>query len=133
MDEMKRYLLGFLMLTMLTPSLACAMAFCPMETTQTPGVSCHESNDETAAPMLALDCMGVDLFQQDVNNDIQPDQSIKKIDYAWADLLKKSQNSAKFITWYSRPARMAGHTTITPLHHPYNSKIAHIIRPFLNG
>ena len=90
---MKNLTLGILMLIMLTPSLACAMAFCPMQKTEASEMSCHESNDNGNILMLALDCMGVDLFQKDVSNDINPDQSTEKIDLVWIDL--QNQTSAQ--------------------------------------
>ena len=85
----EKLLLGLLMLIMLTPSLACAMTVCPMQKVKGSDMSCHQSG-ENGAPMLVLDCMGLDLFQQDVNNDFQPDQSIEKIDYVWADLFNNT-------------------------------------------
>lgn len=37
--------------------------------------------------MLTLDCMGVDLFQQDAQADVpQPHSSVDIIHFAWADL-----------------------------------------------
>lgn len=91
MYGMKSYVLGLLMLIMLTPSLACAMTVCPMQAAQSgTNMSCHDVQDSVKAPMLVMDCLGVDLFQQDVNNDFQPDQSIEKIDYVWADLFNNA-------------------------------------------
>lgn len=63
-------MLTFLALIMLTPSLACAMAYCPMQgpenTEESVSPNCHEADSEVTAPglpMLSLDCMGVDLFE----------------------------------------------------------------------
>jgi len=76
------------MLIMFTPSLACAMSFCPMQKAQAADMPCHQSGDDkTKAPMMFKDCMGVDLFQQDVSHDFQPDQSLEKVEYVWAGLL----------------------------------------------
>ena len=89
MEFMRKILLGFMTLLMLTPVMTCAMAFCPMQSAhageQKP---CHQSKDSKKdGPMLALDCMGVDLFQQDVQADVpQPDQSVDTIHFVWADL-----------------------------------------------
>ena len=91
MVGMKTYVLGLLMLIMLTPSLACAMTVCPMQKAQAADMPCHQSADEeTKAPMMLKDCMGIDLFQQNVSHDFQPDQSIEKIDYVWADFLNNN-------------------------------------------
>ncbi len=87
MKTMRKYLLGVLTVLMLTPALTCAMAFCPMQTAQAAGEQpCHEANDGDSL-MLALDCMGVDLFQQDANNNIQPDLSMDSVDFVWTDLV----------------------------------------------
>lgn len=87
MRLMRNFLLGFLTLIMLTPSLACAMTYCPMpvKSEQKP---CHQSEDSKRdGPMLTLDCMGVDLFQQDAQADVpQPHSSVDIIHFAWADL-----------------------------------------------
>ena len=72
------------MLIMLTPSLACAMTYCPVQASKDAGASsCHQAENETKSPMLALDCMGIDLFQADTSNDIQPNLSFDTIDFAW--------------------------------------------------
>lgn len=57
-------------MAMLTPSLVCAMAFCPVQSAQAAVKSaaspCHQAKPEKAkSPMFALDCMGVDLFAGD--------------------------------------------------------------------
>ncbi len=84
---MRKTLLGFMALLMLTPVLMCAMAFCPMQAAQAADAQpCHEADGHDGL-MLAMDCMGVDLFQADVSNDIQPDLSLDSIDYAWVDLV----------------------------------------------
>ncbi|GJL85420.1 MAG: hypothetical protein DHS20C02_11950 [Micavibrio sp.] len=86
MKDMRKVLLGFMTLLMLTPVLACGMAFCPTMANAAEQQPCHET-DGNDGPMLVVDCMGVDLFQQDVSNDIQPDLSVDNVDYAWADLV----------------------------------------------
>ncbi|HOO82254.1 MAG TPA: hypothetical protein PK513_07105 [Alphaproteobacteria bacterium] len=89
---MRQFLVGFLTLVMLTPSLVCGMADCPMPM-QAEKKPCHQSGDMDDdmqgkdGPMLAADCMGVDFFQVDVSNDIQPDLSVDSVDYAWIDLV----------------------------------------------
>lgn len=84
---MRKAFLGFMTLLMFTPVLVCAMAFCPMQAAQAAEMEpCHQSDDNQGL-MLSLDCMGVDLFQQDVSNDIQPDLSVDSIYYAWVDLV----------------------------------------------
>lgn len=83
---MRKSLLGFMTLLMLTPILACGMAFCPTMANAAEQEPCHQTDDNDGV-MLVVDCMGVDLFQQDASNDIQPDQSVDNIDYVWADLV----------------------------------------------
>lgn len=86
MGNMRKTLLGFMTLLMLTPVLVCAMSFCPMQSAQAAqGEPCHQTGDNKGI-MLSLDCMGVDLFQNDTANDIQPDLNIDSVDYTYADL-----------------------------------------------
>lgn len=93
---MRKFALAFLTLIMLTPSLACAMPVCKGETAAEQ--PCHptshetsnkgetETNDLTTA-MLLQDCLGIDLIVQSTDNsDLQPDQSVDTLDFAWADL-----------------------------------------------
>ncbi|MCB1563685.1 MAG: hypothetical protein KDJ75_08940 [Alphaproteobacteria bacterium] len=84
---MRNFLVGFLTLIMFTPSLVCTMDYCPMpvKSEQKP---CHQtSGSQKDGPMLALDCMGVNLFQQEVQIDVpQPDRSVNIIHFAWADI-----------------------------------------------
>lgn len=90
MDPMRKILLGLMTFLMLTPILACAMAFCPMKSAQAAQKKpCHQSEDSKKdGPMLVFDCMGVDLFQQDVKVDVpQPDSFVDTIHFAWADLV----------------------------------------------
>lgn len=92
---MRKTLLGFMTLLMLTPVLACAMTFCPMQSAQAAEpMPCHESkgqseNKSPELPMLVLDCMGIDLFAQGTSVDYQPDQQLNTIDFTWADLSTK--------------------------------------------
>ena len=93
MIVMRRLILGFMTLLMLTPVLTCVMAFCPMESAQAAEPKpCHQSEEaqkdgQKGGPMFALDCMGVDLFQSGVQADIvQPDLSVDHIDFVWADI-----------------------------------------------
>lgn len=93
MRIMRKILLGFMTFLMLTPVLTCVMAFCPMQSAQAAEPKpCHQSEEaqkdgQKSGPMFALDCMGVDLFQSDVQADVvQPDLSVDHIDFAWADL-----------------------------------------------
>ncbi|MCB9982721.1 MAG: hypothetical protein H6861_03465 [Rhodospirillales bacterium] len=74
---------------MLTPILTCAMPFCPMKGAQAAEAKpCHQSKDsKKSGPMMALDCMGVDLFQPSLQADVpQPDTSVDVIHFVWADL-----------------------------------------------
>ena len=87
---MRKILLEFMTFLMLTPVLTC---FCPMQSAQAAEPKpCHHSEEaqkdgQKSGPMFALDCMGVDLFQSDVQADVvQPDLSVDHIDFAWADL-----------------------------------------------
>ncbi len=86
MRDMKKMLLGFMTLLMLTPVLMCGMVFCPTMANAAEQQPCHQTGDSNGL-MLVVDCMGVDLFQQDVSNNIQPDLSVDSVDYAWADLV----------------------------------------------
>lgn len=73
---MRKFLFSFLILLMLTPSLACAMPSCHGEVEQTVTQLCHDaqnaadhspkSKHETGKVNLLLDCMGVDLQTADV-------------------------------------------------------------------
>ncbi len=89
MRAMRTTLLGLMMFLMLTPILTCAMTFCPMQSAQAAGSeSCHDMEDEGAEPpMFSIDCMGIDLFQQDTNHDFQPDLVLTSIDPVWSDLV----------------------------------------------
>ncbi len=87
MGSMRKTLLGLMTFLMLTPVLACAMAFCPLQANAAEQPPCHQMNGSgDDGPMLVLDCLGVDLFQQDASHDVQPDQSVERVDYAWVDL-----------------------------------------------
>jgi hypothetical protein len=98
MMAMKQFLFGFLMLVMLTPSLACAMTYCPMQQVQTAtsgmdmaqdmphDMPCHKAGTQSGGPMLALDCMGVDLFLNDVVSDVQPLAALDFVSYGFIDL-----------------------------------------------
>lgn len=72
---MKRALVAVLVLAILTPSLACMMAFCPVQSAGTAvevktassdmPKPCHAAPAQRTVPtgpMVVLDCMGVDLF-----------------------------------------------------------------------
>lgn len=79
---MKRFWYSFLVLIMLTPSLACAMPACAPKAKEVAAVSqpCadyhpgHESGKkETGKGNLLLDCMGVDLQKADTVSLDKPD------------------------------------------------------------
>ena len=86
------------MLLMVTPILTCAMPFCPMKGAQaateessaaTPP-PCHrtsaasQESKKDRSPMLALDCMGVNLFQPDVPPDTPPPSpSVDIVHFFW--------------------------------------------------
>lgn len=88
---MKKAFIGFMTLLMLTPSLACAMTFCPMksgtaeQSMSEMSMPCHQTATDDGV-MLILDCMGVDLFQQDACSSFSNEQSIESLDYAWLEL-----------------------------------------------
>jgi hypothetical protein len=98
MMAMKQFLFGFLMLVMLTPSLACAMTYCPMQQVQNASggadmaqdmprdMPCHNITAQRGGPMLSLDCMGVDLFLNDVVSDVQPLAALDVVSYGFIDL-----------------------------------------------
>jgi hypothetical protein len=89
MNPMRNFLLGFLTLIMLTPSLACAMTYCPMQSANTGEQKpCHQSKDSKKdGPMLVLDCMSIDLFSQDIQTALpQPEDLSDTVHFAWADL-----------------------------------------------
>lgn len=67
---MRRFAAVLIALSLLTPSLVCGMAFCPIQSAQaaikTAPPPCHQAKPEKAKGlMFALDCMGVDLFAGD--------------------------------------------------------------------
>lgn len=67
MGGMKRLVALVLLFALLTPSLVCGMAFCPIQSAQaavkTDPPPCHEAKSTPSkGPMFVLDCMGVDLF-----------------------------------------------------------------------
>lgn len=88
MSNMKKVLLGFMTLLMLTPVLVCTMTFCPMQSAQAAEPKpCHEAEEKgSKSLMLVLDCMGVDLFQQDTSLDFQPEIIITDVNHTWFDL-----------------------------------------------
>lgn len=92
---MRKILQGFLIVIMLTPVLTCAMAVCPMQAAKAAAAEkpCHHSSGENkqnnpskSGPMLVLDCMGIDLFSADNTIDLQLNQQIDTLHFAWVDL-----------------------------------------------
>jgi len=89
---MKKPILGILAFLTVLPSLVCFMAVCPMKSAQAGEVvSCHDTKKEDGKKdvkgfMLVQDCMGVDFFQQDSNQDFSPDLTLTDVDFVWADL-----------------------------------------------
>jgi hypothetical protein len=91
---MKKFLLGFLMLMMLTPSLACAMPMCADETQAAKAeqpcadhVSHHgdkESIPKNKAGLMA-DCMGVDFQTADTTSLEKSDIKTSPIFFAVVD------------------------------------------------
>jgi hypothetical protein len=83
--NMKRFLLGFLMITMLTPMLVCgtgagvkhAKAAAPCHN-EHPGKSKARNSNGV---MFMLDCMQVDLFGADGVSIQKPDQSFEYVSY----------------------------------------------------
>lgn len=113
MKDMRKVLLGFMTFLMLTPVLMCGMAFCPTMANAAEQQPCHQT-DDSDGPMLIVDCMGVDLFQQDVSNDIQPDLSVDSIDYAWADLVTDYNFQPDNINGIRGPPDSGERTTAEP-------------------
>lgn len=86
---MRRLTLAFLTLLAVLPSLMCFMAFCPMQSAQaSEPVPCHEQAEQSGGDpvMLMTDCMGVDFFSQNTFHDLQSDQQIDGLDFAWMDI-----------------------------------------------
>ncbi len=86
---MKFFVSTLMIFAIFTLSLACSMAFCPMQSAQaSEPVPCHEKSADTedGGIMLVSDCMGVDFFFNDTSQDIQIDQSVDTLDFARADL-----------------------------------------------
>lgn len=87
---MQKITLGILTIMLFTLSLTCVMTYCPMaaqaaETMQDcpEGDSHHQDKD---GAMLMQDCLNIDLFAQDTQGDLKPDQpSGKQPVFAWAD------------------------------------------------
>lgn len=95
---------SLLIAALLTPLLACAMVFCPVRNAQaalsTVATPCHTApntaqdsaqdsaqDTERTAPMLALDCLGVDLFKAGASQQIDlPNLAALAVDFAPLDL-----------------------------------------------
>ncbi len=94
MNKMRQFALAFLTFLIVVPSLACAMPVCKDEAAaaQPCHPTSHEQQSEAEADtadgvMLLVDCMTVDLFAQDTaSTNLQPDQSVDTLDFAWADI-----------------------------------------------
>ncbi|MGB4107834.1 MAG: hypothetical protein WBK55_08570 [Alphaproteobacteria bacterium] len=91
---MRQLLLGFLMLMMLMPSLACAMPMCTDEAQATKAerpcadhTSHHgdKKSGQSGKVSLLVDCMGVDLQKADVTSLEKPDLKFSFVVYALAD------------------------------------------------
>ena len=120
---MKNVLLGFMTFLMLMPIMACGMAFCPMRAAQaavSEKMPCHQSNDtQKSGPMLVLDCMGVDLFQENTQLDSKissPDLSLEKLVFFWAD----TPSNNDFILASSHSIRGPPTDTSPPHAHSHN-------------
>lgn len=94
MNSMRSILLGFLMLVMLTPSLACAAfvhADSQKQVKSEQHIPCHgekSDTDEDLPLMTFKDCSGVDLAQADYNPAAKkPDVQTDKVFFAWADIV----------------------------------------------
>lgn len=90
---MRKFLLSFLMLIMLTPSLACAMPICadPVEAAATEqpcaGHTSHgesKKEDQSGKVMLLKDCMGLELQVADSAASIQKPDLVKAIPFILA-------------------------------------------------
>lgn len=116
MKPMRRILLGFMTFLMLTPILTCAMAFCPMQVAQAAEQKpCHQSDDtKKDGPMFALDCMGVDLFQADVQTDVPVPDGDDVLHFVWADLTAGDSFQPADIHGIRGPPDGAGRTPNQP-------------------
>ncbi len=89
---MRKVTLSLLAFLTFLPSLVCFMTVCPMKSAQAgETVNCHEavSQDETSDAqsfMLVQECLGVDLFQQNDNQDYTPDFTLTDIDFSNVDI-----------------------------------------------
>lgn len=103
-------MLTFLTLIMLTPSLACAMAYdMSLPAAQEAQEPCHKSAEKRTdeGPVLIVDCLGVDLFQQHASDDIQPDLSFDIIDFGWQDFTSDTLNAGHSNSIRGPPVQMA--------------------------
>jgi|GEM_PF-1702057 hypothetical protein len=92
---MRNFVLTLLALIMLTPSLACAAAYdmsLPAQTGQEP---CHQSAEKQSneGPVLVVDCLGVDLFQQQASEDSGPDLAFDIVNFDGFDFTITSLNT----------------------------------------
>jgi hypothetical protein len=96
---MRKYLLGFLMLVMLTPGLACgpfmgmdkAQAAQPMQGMEDcPGMGNMDGAQKTSkdeSPMFFKDCLHVDLQSADHHADLKKPDTGKTFFIAWVDIV----------------------------------------------
>ena len=87
----RKFLFSFLVVLMITPSLACAMPTCAdrtgsMSQVEQPCADHHsnsqDSEKDTKQVNLLLDCMGVDLQKSDTASIDKPDLKIDLVSYA---------------------------------------------------
>jgi len=85
---MRRFVFIIALFLTLTPTLACAMTSCPSMEPSNEQTPCHDSDadidiDIYSSTMLMLDCMGLDLFHNDINYDDALGTSIDSDDIVW--------------------------------------------------
>jgi hypothetical protein len=118
---MKRFLISFLALLMLTPSLACAMSTCGNgdaqveASTEQPCAGHHlgsgQENKNTPKVNLLLDCMGVDMQKADTASIDNPNLKKELVAYDIATGI----NASLFVHTNIRPIRAPPPEWSTPL------------------
>lgn len=84
---MKQGVLVIMMWCLLLPSLVCAMPSCPLETDKTEQIPCHEMADvempleSSVVPMIALDCLDLELYQVCFTLEFELSQGSDHIDH----------------------------------------------------
>lgn len=91
---MRKLLLTFAVVLLLMPTMACAMSTCPINAEEQnaeqqmpchPGMSEQSNADDMV--MTILECMGLELFQTNVDYDAHLKTSLDQSDVVWAHLV----------------------------------------------